>query len=187
MFGWFSKRQKSLKEMSLKEVTENLYETFPSMQTRGEYVPPDFRCSRWILLCGPAYQDDGYFGTFILDATQIYEKLKRIDENMSVSVEAEEQAKHFLPQWIRDANLQDETVTFLDYHQQNHLKPWLLDFISIESCEIWCPTCKSSNRKMIENDGNHSTEGLTTKWVAHWVCTSGHDLRLQDQSVRWIV
>ena len=93
--------------MSLKEVTEHLYGTFPSIQIRGNYEPPTFRCSRWILLCGPAYQDDGYLGSFILDASQICEKVKRIDENMSTSVEAEEQAKNHFPERVRNAYLED--------------------------------------------------------------------------------
>lgn len=118
MFSYFRKKEKPLEDMSLKEVTEHLYGTFPAMQTRGDYNPPTYRCSRWILSCGPAYQDEGYLGSFILDATQIYEKVKQIDENMGTSVEAEEQAKNFFPEWVKNADSEDGTVTLLDEHQR---------------------------------------------------------------------
>ena len=187
MFGWFKKKDKPLKEMSLKEVTAHLYDTFPSIRTQGDYEPPKFRCTRWILLCGPAYQDEGYVGSFILDSKMIYEKVKRIDENMSVSVEAEEQAKHHFPKWVQDADFQDSSVTLLDQHQHSHLKPWLADFIAIKACEIWCPSCKSFSRNMDKKDKAQKTEGTQSSWTEHWVCSSGHDLRHQDQTMRWII
>ena len=173
--------------MSLKEVTEHLYGTFPSIRTRGNYEPPTFRCSRWILLCGPAYQDDGYLGSFILDASQIYEKVKRIDENMSTSVEAEEQAKNHFPEWVRNADLEDETVTLLDEHQRGYLKSWLLDFIAMESCGIWCPTCQSISRKIIEKDREQRSEGESAEWSEHWVCADGHLLHFEKKQMRFFL
>lgn len=187
MLGWFRKKDTPLKDMSLKEVTEHLYGTFPSMQTHGEYVPPDFRCSRWILLCGPAYQDNGYFGSFILDASQIYEKVKRIDDNMSTSVEAEEQAKNHFPEWVRNADFEDESVTLLDEHQRGYLKAWLLDFISTESCEIWCPTCKCSSRTMTEKDEERNAKGESVEWSENWVCAEGHLLHFEAKQVRFFL
>ena len=185
MFSWFRKKEKPLKDMSLKEVTAHLYGTFPSIHIRGDYDPPNFRCSRWILLCGPAYQDGGHFGSFILDASQIYEKVKRIDENMSTSDEAEEQAKNFFPEWVKNANLEDETVTLLDEHQRGYLKSWLLDFIAMESCGIWCPTCKSSSRTMVEKDREQTSEGESVEWSEHWVCSEGHLLHFEEKQVRF--
>ena len=185
MFNWFRKKEKPLKDMSLKEATAHLYDTFPSIQTRSYYVPPTFRCTRWILLSGPAYQDEGYLGSFLIDATQIYEKVKRIDENMRTSVEAEEQAKNHFPEWVRNADLEDETVTLLDGHQRGYLKTWLLDFIAMESCEIWCPTCQSSSRKMIEKDMEQGSECESTEWSEHWVCAEGHLLHFEERRIRF--
>ena len=185
MFGWFKKKEKPLRDMSLKEVTAHLYGTFPSIQIRGDYDPPTFRCSRWILLCGPAYQDDRYSGSFILDASQIYEKVKRIDENMSTSDEAEEQAKNFFPEWVKNADVKNESVTLLDVHQRSYLKPYLLDFIAMRSCEIWCPSCMSSSRSMIEKDREQRSEDKSVKWGEYWVCAVGHLLHFEEKSIRF--
>ena len=56
MFRWFSNKSKPLKDMSLNEVTEHLYDTYPSMQTLGEYVHPQFRCSHWLLFSLVLYE-----------------------------------------------------------------------------------------------------------------------------------
>lgn len=185
MFNWLMRKKKSLRDMSLKEVTEKLYDAYPSMQTHGEYTPPQFRCSHWLLLCGPAYQDEGYTGSFLVDATQIYDKVKRIDEGMSTSVVAEEQAKNFFPDWVRAADVSDDSVTFLDKHQRGYLKAYLLDFIAMGACEIYCPTCKTSSRTIVEMDSQQEKMGDRLNYVEHWVCNEGHVLRYQEQQMRW--
>lgn len=185
MFRWFSKKSKPLKELPLREVAEHLYKTFPAMQTHGEYSPPTFRCSCWFLLCGPAYQDEGYTGSFFVNATKIYDKVKRIDEGMSTSVVAEEQAKNFFPGWVSAADVSDDSVTFLDEHQRSYLKPYLLDFINMGACEIYCPTCKKSSRTMVEMDSKQERIEDRLNYVEHWVCNEGHVLRYQEQQMRW--
>ena len=187
MFAWIKPKKKNLSEMSLDEVVDELHSKYPGLATRGDYSPPTHRCSRWILLCGPAYQDEGYLGSFILDASKIYEKVKRIDENMSTPVEAKEQAKKFFPEWVRNANLEDETVTLLDEHQRGYLNSWLLDFIAMESCEIWCSNCKSSSRTMIEKDREQSSEGESAEWSEHWVCAEGHLLHFEEKQIRFFL
>lgn len=189
MFGLFKRKDKPLKEMSLKEVTAHLYDTFPSIRAQGDYESPKFRCTRWILLHGPFYQDKEYRCSILIDVAEMYSWALKHAFGVAHSDERKEAAKNFLPEWIKSANIKDEAVTLLDKDMQKALYDWDLDFITFGWARVWCPECQGFTEifRKVQHQFNQTNDRLKcASNFPEWNCEFGHNLRKQkDEMVRF--
>jgi len=93
----FRRSREPLAKLSVREVRDHLLETFPAIVRHGDYDPPEHRCSRWILVNGPAYQDEGYVGSVIVESSKLVNWMTHHAENVFTTVVAEQQAMEYLP------------------------------------------------------------------------------------------
>lgn len=173
--------------VSAYEIADFLKAQFPQLIRTGIFVPPGFKCSRWILLCGPAYRDEGFRGTLLIDTSKIYDWARHHAEATWTSVESEQEAKEHFPHWISDIDTQSENVTFLNKSQRDFLQPYALNFIHQSAFKLWCPTCNVHHENIIEKNLNRGRAGSTSKWREEWWCPGGHLLFARDQEIRWIL
>ncbi len=186
MFGWFKKKKKDLSGMTVTEVMETIHATFPQIIQPGVYEPPTHRCSRWMLLRGPYYGDRGYLCSILVDASKMFDWLEHHAGACGTTVVKEEAAKNFLPDWVKNADLSDDTVTILDPHMRNVIKEYDLDFINKGWSKIWCPTCSAFSTSFVDNEHNRQKTGrMSSSWTSEWLCDHGHILQHNDQHIRF--
>jgi hypothetical protein len=179
MFGWFKPKEKHRSKMTVKDVMSVLHSKYPGLVTRGQYVPPTHRCSKWILLRGPLYDSD-FKASVLVDATMMYDWAAKHAISVGTSDEQREAAKNYFPKWVKNANPDDESVTLLDESMHGSFKDWDLDFIMFGWAKVWCPDC----HRFTDVFGGLQAEFQRTQdklqCVGHspdWVCEEGHALK----------
>ncbi len=175
--------------MTVKEVMGAIHSKYPGIVTRGEYSPPTHRCSRWILLRGPFYRDTDYNCSILVDATQMYDWAVKHAKNVGHSDEQEEAAKDFFPEWVKNADPNDETVTLLDRSMQRALRNWDLDFVIFGWTRIWCPECQGFTETFERAQQEFQVTQDARKCISYlpeWNCEHGHILRKEsDEPIRF--
>ncbi len=188
MFGLFRKK-KQLSEMTVKEVMGALHAKYPILVTKGIYEPPTHRCSRWILVSGPFYRDTDYNCSILVDATQMYDWAVKNTTSVGYSDERTEAAKDFFPEWVKEADSEDETVTLLDESMHDALKDWDIDFITFGWAKVWCPECKNFTGvfEKVQDEFQRTQDKLKCiSFLPEWNCELGHVLRKEsDEPIRF--
>lgn len=166
--------------MTVKEVMGALHSKYPVIVTKGEYLPPTHQCSKWILLCGPFYRDADYNCSILVDATKMYDWAVKNSSGVGYSDERKELAKNYFPEWVRDLNPHDETVTLLDKSMQRALRDWDLDFIMFGWAKVWCRGCRSFTGIFDRAQDEFKKTKNKLKCLSHlpdWKCEEGHILK----------
>jgi hypothetical protein len=184
----FRKKDTPLKQMSAKELSEYLAEVFPQSIRQSSYVPPKHRCSRWVLINGPAYCDAGFRGTVIAETSKLCDWMEHHEKNVFSSDQGEQAARMFLPNWFRDADTTDESVTFLDKQQRDVLQGHSLKFVWSDWCKVWCPDCGTFHGRIKEHDQGWVQTGRVTIQYDDLHCLEGHLLQKEQnyEPIRWI-
>jgi len=180
MFAWLRPKEKKLSEMTVKEVMGTVHSKYPGIITRGKYCPPTHQCSRWLLLHGPFYRETDYNCTILVDATQMYDWAVKNSTGVGYSAELRESAKDYLPEWVKDANPSDETVTLLDESMHDALKDWDLDFIIFGWAKVWCSDCRRFTGIFGRAQDEFKRTQNKLKCLSHlpkWSCEEGHILK----------
>ena len=182
------RRDTPLEKISAREVGLYMSKRFPQTVRHGVYEPPKHRCSRWILINGPAYRDTGFRGTFIAEIFKMCDWMEHHAMNVFTSDQAEQAALEFLPQWFRDADIADESVTFLDKKQREVLQGHNLKFVWSDWCKIWCPDCGKFHGRIKEHDQGWVESQRVTIRYDDLHCPEGHLLQKEQehQPIRWI-
>jgi len=183
MFAWLRPKEKKLSELTVKEVMGTVHSKYPGIVTRGKYCPPTHQCSRWLLLHGPFYRETDYNCTILVDATQMYDWAVKNSTVVGYSNELRESAKDYLPEWVKDANPSDETVTLLDESMHDALQDWDLDFIIFGWAKVWCPNCSSFTGvfEKVQQEFQRTQDKLECiSYLPEWNCEQGHSLRKQS-------
>jgi len=167
--------------MSLEEVVDELHSKYPGLVTQGAYSPPTHRCSRWFLLQGPFYGDSDYTCTVLVDATQIYQWSLIHLQSVVSSNQRVQSARKFLPEWIKDADRDDESVTALDPSIRDALKDWDLDLILFGWAKVWCPGCGGFSG--VFGKAQHEYQKTQNKlrcirYLPAWICEKDHVLKV---------
>jgi len=174
--------------MTTREVGEHLSKQFPMTVREGEYDFPRQKCSRWILINGPVYADEGFVGSVIVEVTKMVDWMAKHADRVFSSDTAEQQAREYLPEWFRNADLSDESVTLLDKHQREVLQGDCLRFLWSDWAKVWCPTCKTLHSRIKEHDDGWVKTGRITLHFDDWHCPEGHLINGEKPAeIRWII
>ena len=180
--------RKPFREMSAVEGGEYISKKYPITVRHGEYIPPEYRCSRWLLINGPIYADEGFTGTVIVEVSKLVGWMTAHAKGVFSSDVAEQQAREFLPGWLRDADPHDEKVTLLDEQQREVLQGDCLRFLWNDWAKVWCPTCKSWHSRIKEHDFGWAQTGRITLRFDDWHCPEGHLINKEKQeAIRLII
>jgi hypothetical protein len=144
------------------------------------------RCSRWILIHGPAIGSQHFKGALLVDAKSILPWAIQNAQCRSSLNPRVNQAIKVLPQWIAACDPDDESVTMPDPVILEVLQPYTETLIKQGSIKVWCPDCNRAytSFEQISRSKRQWPDGST--WIAEWQCASEHVLYSEEKSVRWV-
>ena len=158
----------------------------PKLKLKQEYTKPSLECSSLILLCGPSYGDQHYYGSFLLNAVSL--KSWALEHSLNVrSVNSISQAaREYLPLWLsRTTYQQDSYITLLDKEMREVMMPYIYDFYLKGWLSAYCYECHEHHDSLTTDVHNKVQRPSTSKWTDEWLCRNGHVLHRQDQEIRW--
>ena len=169
--------------MTMKEVMGSIHSKYPNLVTHGDYSPPTHRCTRWILLSGPAYRTPDQDCSVLLDASKVFDWAVKNSSQVGYSVEAKEAAKNFFPEWVRNADVEDETVTLLDPWMHQALKDWDLDLVVFGWAKVWCSACRNFTGvfgKAQDEFQRTQNKLMCLSYLPDWKCEEGHMVKQES-------
>lgn len=203
LMSLFSRHSRQrLSGLSAKDTASFMHHHFPGMIIEGKYEKPP-RCSRWILLRGPAIGLRGFLETASAgnsDTTGSENNVNNVDPVCRATVtvkarsilawaehhanavwsnqQAEQAARAYLPTWLLEADDQDETVTIPDAAMGAVLEPYTEDFIQKGWARCWCPDCQVWFQSLVnEVETNIDAEKGFSRTTHKIRCPVGHLLQ----------
>jgi hypothetical protein len=139
------------------------------------FTAPDYRCSRWVLVRGPAYGDHHFIGSELVEASELKVWASHHAQVVMSTDESDQEARIFLPKWLGDADIADETVTLLTNKLRAVVKYYDSDFLNFSNTKVFCPECANYCAKVLVKWESKLVNKLD-KWVGSWNCEVGHRL-----------
>ena len=162
-----------LKDLSAKETERFIRKRFPDVIEPGKYTIPA-RCSRWILIEGPAVSSQQMRATLLVEVTSIQAWSEKHADSVWSSNESEQAARKYLPTWIQESDQSDESVTIPDRHMLAVLQPYAGDFIKWANIRYWCTECEIAYQSCRVEMHERIEPGTENRWVTEWRCPVGH-------------
>jgi hypothetical protein len=162
--------------MKVCEVASIIKEKFPSLLTQTPFTPPLYRCTRWLLIRGPSYGDSEFRGALLVDATELLGWAAHHAQACWSTDEADQQARVFLPEWLREANVEDESTTLLGREFRGVLGPYAQNFLDFSQTRIYCPDCNFLQSEVVVLTGK-ADKKAARMWLREWTCPLGHVVR----------
>ena len=157
--------------MKLGDVISIFKKDLPGLIKPSTFTHPDYRCTRWVLVRGPAYADETFRGSLIVDASQLEGWAAHDAEAGWSTDEANQQARVFLPGWLREADLEDESVTLLGKEIRGVVEQYAQNFVAFSNTRTYCPECNALHSEVdIANQNDRGTRTI----VEDWSCPAGH-------------
>ena len=124
-----------------------------------------------MLVRGPAYADKTFCGSLIVDASQLERWAADHAEACWSTDEANQQARVFLPGWLREADLDDESVTLLGKEMRGVVEQYAQNFVAFSHTRTYCPECNALHSEVVIAQQNDIG---TRTMVKDWSCPAGH-------------
>lgn len=151
-----------------------------------EYVRPQHRCTKWILLAGNIYGDEHYSCAVLIETRNLIAWITRHAENTSVSILAQQQAKEYMPTWFAMADNEDETVTILDKHMKSVVHDYIAKFEAEGNARFYCPPCKTTYSSVKDIEHERSKDGNWRSWKNEYHCIKGHRLYYKESRMHFM-
>ena len=166
--------------MKLSDVISIFKKDLPGLIKPSTFTPPDYRCTRWVLVRGPAYADETFRGSLIVDASQLEGWAAHHAEACWSTDEAEQQAREFLPGWLREADLDDESVTLLGKEMRGVVEQYDQNFVAFSLTRTYCPDCAALQSEVVIAQQN---DRGTRTIVQDWSCPEGHRVNWESTQI----
>ncbi|MHB1400508.1 MAG: hypothetical protein ACYDAI_17060 [Trichloromonadaceae bacterium] len=142
----------------------------------GEYLLRLPRCSKYVAVVSPKYGESYYTCEIIVAA----EDLAHWAENHAQAVwslnQEEQAARKTLPIWLRGADVDSKTTSYVPHFMYEVLRPYVLDFVENGTTNIYCFECQSFVENVQMNELNRQKMGDWSFWTEIWKCPNGHML-----------
>ena len=165
--------------MKLADVIAVFKKDLPGLIKPSTFTPPEYRCTRWVLVRGPAYGDETFRGSLIVDASQLEVWAAHDAEAGWSTDEANQQARVFLPGWLREADLEDESVTLLGKELRGVVEQYAQNFVAFSNTRTYCPECNALSEVVIANQNGRGTRTI----VEDWSCPAGHRVNHEETRI----
>jgi hypothetical protein len=149
-------------------------EKISNFRKNKAYQLPNYKCSKWIEICGPDYKDREFLATFEVEVSKILNWKNKKGKWPGVSYDPLDLAEELLPQWLNDANFKDESVTKLDQYQRKILKEHIFTFIEMKAVRVYCEDCKKYHSDFIKEALNEQDNGVNASCTSNILCPTGH-------------
>ena len=170
--------------MKVSEVASFFKREMPEWSKLDVFTPPTYRCTRHILLRGPAYGEKTLRGSLMVEASQILNWAEHHAKNCWSTDEAEQAARQFLPEWLREADAVDDTITLLSAPLRNVVASYDEKFFGFTGTCLYCPDCTAIYGKVVVKISDERVEDSYEKWTREWLCPAGHIVRREDDAFR---
>ena len=170
--------------MQLSEVVGLLKSDYPGLLQSGIYIPPASSSSRWVLIAGPAYGYSEYRGSLIVEASEFEVWAEKHNKGCWCSVEVQQRAAEYLPVWLSQANLEDESITLLDEPFKKVTEHYHASFLEGKEKRIFCPECHELDTQVNVICVQSETHGLRTNSTREWRCLKGHLIQRNQTEFR---
>lgn len=142
------------------------------------------RCSKYIIVASPKYENTKYRCEVIVDAQDLVDWADHHAKavlSMSVYQQA---ARVSLPLWLRGAD-QSRRKTYPNELMHRVLEPYTLDFIEKYGAKVFCIECDSIENNVHIQRKNEKRNGPWVRWTDEWRCSHNHLLYYEDQELRF--
>ena len=165
--------------MKLSDLVSIFKKDLPGLIKHSTFTPPDYRCTRWVLVRGPAYADETFRGSLLVDASQLEGWAAHDAEAGWSTDEANQQARVFLPGWLSEADLDDESVTLLGKEMRGVVEQYAQNFVAFSNTRTYCPECNALSEVVIVNQNGRGTRTI----VEDWSCPAGHRVNHEETRI----
>jgi len=149
----------------------------------GEYLLKLPRCSKNVMIVSPKYNDVHYTCEIIVAADDLLPWAERHAIGVSSSHQEDQEAREFLPIWLRDADNSNDSVTYISQSMYGVLNPYILDFVNKGIAKVYCLECKSFINDFQMEKLNERYAGSWSWWTDYWTCSREHQLRYEENEL----
>jgi len=149
------------------------------------YMPPSYRCTRSVLLCGSAYGDVSYQGAYLLDTQGALDWVKKHSTSVWSLRQEQQQAREYIPIWFGNSVTDDDHIALLDIQMRSVLMPYLLDFYTNGWLSIYCFQCSKGYGSVTRTQFDANKNGPYSYWNEEWRCLEGHIVHQKKNEIRY--
>lgn len=141
------------------------------------------RSSGRLLVTGSAYGDDRYRGNVVADVEAFLPWIERHARAVVSSSSAEQAARLAFPDWLRNADLSNRSLTHLDAAFRNAIGAWVPDLVGKNIAVVQCLGCELEWHQIKEEKLNQLRGANWSWWTSRWYCPEGHLLYEEDHEM----
>lgn len=150
----------------------------------GKFLLALPRCSSKVIVASPKYDSEHYFGEVAVDTVKLIPWAEHHSTACWSSCKEQQAARLALPLWIRGADPEDVSPTYLLEPFMRVLLPYKLDFVMKGIAEISCGVCGSVTKDVQRDQLNKRNAGRSWKWwTDKWICPEGHVIYQEDHEM----
>ena len=143
------------------------------------------QCTENVVIVGRAYRDRNYRCDVIARADGLFAWAERHAKGVLSFDPQDHAARQALPLWLREANRNDASRSYVPPRFVAVMRPYVLDFINKGIAEIECPVCGAIVRDIEMTTLNERRNGPRVSWTDDWRCGAGHPLYWENHEVKF--
>jgi hypothetical protein len=158
----------------------SIAKAFSDFRRNWAYRLPRYRCTKWIEVTGPQYNDDYYKVVVEIETSKIISWVEKQWKLPWVSYNPIQISLELFPSWLKSADFENESVTKLDFYQRRLLKQHISTFIEMGVARVYCLTCEEYYSKVTNVISNKTRVGDKISWTQEVSCPKKHSLSIDD-------
>jgi len=152
-------------------------------KTVGEYLLNLPRCSKDVVIISPKYGETHYTCEIIVEAIDLLPWAEHHAEATWSSNQEEQAAKKALPLWLRGADSNNNTTSYVPHFMYEVLRPYVLNFVNDGATRIYCLECDSFVADVNMEKLDEKRTGGWSWWTDVWKCPQGHQLYYEEHEL----
>ena len=158
----------------------SIAKVFSNFRRNWIYQLPKYRCTKWIEVAGPQYNDDYYKVVVELETSKIISWVEKQWKLPWISYDPIQISLELFPSWLKHADFEDASVTKLDFYQRRLLKQYISTFIEMGAARIYCLNCEKYYSKVTNVITNKDRVGDKISWTQEVFCPKKHSLSIDN-------
>lgn len=127
-----------------------------------------------LLVAGSAYGDNRYRGNVVADVEAFLPWIDHHARAVVSSSSPEQTARLVFPEWLRNADLSNRSLTHLEAAFRNAIDAWVPDLIGKNIAVVHCLECETEWRQINNEKRNQVRAANWSWWTSRWYCPEGH-------------
>ena len=156
---------------------------FDIEKAAGDYLLKLPRCNKYVVIVSPKYGESHYTCEIVVSAEDLAPWTEEHANAVWSSNQEEQAARKTLPIWLRGADADNYTPSYVPHFMYEVLRPYVLDFYKNETTNIYCFECQSFVEDVQMETLNRKTAGDWSSWTDVWTCPNGHQLYHEDHDL----